>query len=141
MKLPHSITLFNRYDDASTGRIYYIATVIDGVLFRLVKGEGKAQQGEINRNSAKLFIPITADAEGKTYVPPSEFAAGEPEENENRYTYAPDDFFVKGKHPEFKGAFVKTADVEEECETFRITAAEFLDFGASDLQHWEVVGE
>lgn len=139
MKLPHKVTLFNHFEDIQTGRTYYLVTIIDGVLFRLLQAEHKTTQGKINGNNAKLFIPITAQTQNKTYISPAEFKKNTAEENATHFTFSPEDFFVLGEHSEYVGTYVKTADVEEDNETYRINMAEFLDFGSISLKHWEIV--
>lgn len=140
MQFPHRITLFNRVEDA-TGEISYRVTFLEGVLYRVVKGNAKTGTGDQNRDTAKLYVPLSVSAGGKTYITPEEYARLSNDERAAHYTFSvKDDFFVLGERKELADVPMETADVKEIYDVHAITAVEFLDFGSPTLHHWEVSG-
>ncbi len=141
MQFPHKITLFNRIKHAGAGGEMYLATVIDGVLFRVINGNSRTGTGDQNRDTFQLYIPTDAKTDGKSYVSPADFYEMTEDEARKHYTFScRGDFFARGDFSVLGRVPLKTAEVKEVAEVHKITAAEFLDFGSVSLHHWEVKG-
>ena len=140
MQLPHSVTLFNRVEDAE-GEVSYRVTFLKGLLYRVVRGNSRAGTGEQSRDTAKLYVPLSVSTGEKTYLSPEEYARLSDDELAAHYTFSvKGDFFVLGEKRELADVPMETADVKEIYDVHAITAVEFLDFGNPSLHHWEVSG-
>ncbi len=140
MKFPHTITLFNKVQNES-GEVNYRVTVITGCLNRIVFADNKYDHGTQNGNSTHLYIPLSADTQNKSYISPDKFARLSEEEQSAYYTFsAENDFYAVGEVYFENYGKIKTADVKESANVYKITAAELLQFGSKSLWHWEVTG-
>lgn len=136
MIFPHTITLFNRYND--DGRANYRATIITGCLHRVDYAYAKSGLGLQNSNAATLYVPLTADTGGKEYITPDEYSRLAEQDRSYYYTFSPEsDFYVLGAF-ETRERDITTADVKELTGVHKIKTAELLDFGSKALRHWEV---
>lgn len=142
MKMPHTITLFNRVKRTAGGDADYSVTVIEGVLHRVTQAQGVTATGVVNASTVVVIIPTDADAKGATYIAPYEFARLTAEEVKARklYTYAPGDLYAKGDFSELADTKLSATSIKATCPAHSITSAEFLDFGSPSLHHWEVKG-
>ena len=141
MQFPHTITVFNRIKRAGASGDTFLATVIKGVLFRVVNGNSRTGTGDVNRDTFQLYIPLTADTGNKEYVSPAEFIRLTEDEARKKYTFSDKgDFFARGDFSELGRIPLKTSEVKEVTDVHKITRAEFLGFGSVSLHHWEVQG-
>lgn len=139
MKLPHTITVFNRIN--GSGKTRFAPTVIKGCLNRIVYATPKSVTGEENGNGTKLYIPLTADTSGKRYISPEKYKQLTDDDRNGFYTFSPDnDFYTVGAFDTENTNEIDTATIKGLSTVYKITAAELLDFGDSSLQHWEVQG-
>lgn len=136
MKFPHTITLFNRFEE--DGRANYRATIIKGCLHRLNYAYPKSELGLQNGNEAHLWMPLTADTGGKEYISPDKYSRLTEQERALHYTFSPDsDFYALGEL-ELTERDITTADIKELTGVYKIKTAELLDFGSKAMRHWEV---
>lgn len=142
MKMPHTITLFNRVKRTTGGDAEYSVTVIKGVLHRITQAQGISQTGIVNASTVVVIIPTDADTNDAKYITPQEFAdfTGEEIRKRKLYTYAPGDFYAKGDFSSLAGTKLSATLIKNSCAAHSITSAEFLDFGSPSLHHWEVKG-
>lgn len=142
MKMPHTITLFNRVKRTTGGDAEYSVTLINGVLYRVTQAQGVTSTGVVNARTATVIIPTDADTNGASYIDPYEFSRLSAEDIKARklYTYAPGDFYAKGDFSSLAGTKLSATSIKSTCSAHSITSAEFLDFGSPSLHHWEVKG-
>lgn len=142
MKMPHTITLFNRVKRATGSDAEYSVTVIKGVLHRVTQAQGVTATGVVNASTVVVIIPTDADTNGATYIAQHEFTRLTAEDIKARklYTYAPGDLYAKGDFSELAGTKLSATSIKAASPAHSITSAEFLDFGSPSLHHWEVKG-
>lgn len=134
MRLPHTITVYN-FDDQDGGKAFH-RTVLRGVLVDASRAANIIKSGMENTDAVTVYIPFSADAGGKTYLSPKEYAARE--DKESVFTLRDDrDFFVLG-----------VAQLDGDYQTvngaldgvYRISSVDTRNYGSADMQHWQVGG-
>ena len=148
MYAPHTVTVYNAYENVDTLRNEYTITVLSGVLLDVSKGSNVIRNGLENVDAAMLFIPFDVTAkDGVTgrkqeYVEPKDYERMEDKSavwtiraggtNSNK-----DCFFVKG-------CVVEDADFQSinanHDNVYRVSSVDVRDCGSPEMRHWEVSG-
>lgn len=148
MYTPHVVTVYNVHRETDTAMMQdtaeiYITVLANAFLTRSEAAETKGG-GKVGAGEAKLYIPFTVRAEDgesgetKRYVPPDEFWGAK--DRSGIWTLSVDGgngetWFAKD------GVVTKAvSEVTEQEGCFRVTKVRAMDFGAMDMQHWEVQG-
>lgn len=143
-------TIYNRYQNAETRKEEWRRTVLSG---RRAVGGGHAVHWENNRatnvitsglaaaDAVSVMIWFSVTAEGRTYLPPMEYAALSPAEVGRYWTMTPGhDRLLKGVGPAVDGDItIGKIAARDGCIT--ITSVDAMDFGRPHMHHWEVSGK
>ena len=149
MYTPHTVTVYNAYENLDTFASEYNITVLEGVLLDISKGANVMRSGLENADAATLFIPISVRAvdgftgESQKYIEPKEY---ERLDDKSGYwtirsggsTSNKDCFFVKGR-------VIETSNFESinanHDYVFRVSSVDLRDFGCEHMRHLEVKGK
>lgn len=145
---PHTVTVYNFAEDEETSEGVFNVTVLKGVFLDVSAGAGADKSGMKSEGTARLFIPFSVKAEdaftgaAKTYAKPKEYKRLEDKRgywtlSPNGESSAADCWFIKGEVTEPDG-YGKLRDRFD--DVYRVAAVAARDFGAPELQHWEVSG-
>lgn len=122
----------------------YNAVVLRGVFLDLSKRSNINRSGLADADAATLFIPFYVDAEGKTYLPPKEYA--QEQEKGGFWTIFDDGdysgaecYFIKGEHAIDIYPFSKAREKHDYC--YHVSSVDLRDFGSKSMQHWQVGGK
>lgn len=146
---PHTVTVYNIWEDADTLEMHYNLTVLRGVLLDISKGSNVQKSGLKDADSATLYIPFNVTAEDplsgaeKKYVPPKEFNAKEDRSgfwtmDTGGASSSASSFFIKGEMSEEMTFGVAQRNFDY---VFDISTVDLKDFGTPDMQHWQVGGK
>lgn len=142
MYTPHTVTVFNTWEDAQTLEQQINVTILRGVFLDTVKGTNAGKDGNSSADGAELYIPFDVDAQSpagahKSYAEPAEFYtaqnrnalwtldAGGKESSSATY-------FVKGTVTENKTFAQLKAQYDH---VYDVTAVYLRDFGSADMRH------
>lgn len=89
------LTLYNTYYNRETGLTEYHRTHIRGVNWQGAKKSEISDKGLKNADFANIYIPMTADFEGKTYIGPRQYAQLDPTIVKGYFTFQSNDKVVK----------------------------------------------
>lgn len=137
-----SITLYNAYYNREKDLIGYKRTYITGVH---MEGSNSAKQGSKGSLKAQdnyhIYIPFSADTQGKEYINPIEFERLLNGEMDKYFTFNNDDKIVKGI-TDFNltgAAPFSIKDLEQYVdEVLNITSVKKNDYGSEYMRHWKV---
>lgn len=90
------ITIYNAYYNKERGITEYNRTVIRGVNWQGSKKSTVSDKGIKNADYANIFIPMSADFDGKTYIGPRQYNQLSPEVVRNYFTFQTNDKIVNG---------------------------------------------
>ena len=148
MYAPHTVTIYNvaqvtdKDTFQSTEAIY--ATVLRGVMLQASKAANVRKTGLEGADAVDLFIPFSVDAvdgttgAAKKYVGPQEFFAAD--DRSRIWTLSVNGnggktVFVKGEYVTDKLTAVLARD-----DSYTLTKVDRMDYGSSDMQHFECGG-
>ena len=146
MRTNTDCSVYNYYRNSATGLEEWRRTLLDAVHWESGSGIDVTRAGIAPGSYADalttVYIPFGVSADGgqKTYLPPLEFAALDPDAAARHWTLAPgQDRLIMGEAPELApGESPKALTGKyDNCVTVRSVAA--LNFGSAAMQHWEVV--
>lgn len=138
MLMPHTVTIFNVSDDTEgKGSIFF--TVLHGVLLDESISKVVSAPGMIPGSRATLYIPFDVTA-ADSYIDPIEYLANP----EGHWTLQ-----VAGESSPV-GSYFVPGEIQEKLNyaqakskfpsVYRVTSVATRNFGARDMQHWEVTG-
>ena len=145
---PHTVTIYNiaRKTDpdtmAETATLY--VTILRGVMLQESKGINVRESGLQGADAVNLFIPLSVEAvdgitgETKQYVVPHDFWNAA--DKSGIWTLSVDGssgttFFVKGENVTDDEAVMHAYG-----GCYGVTKVDFMNYGSSDMWHWEVGG-
>lgn len=148
MYTPHTVTLFTTSTEIDketfTEKTYSNITILKGVFLDAVKASNVNQSGLVGADAVDLFIPFSVDARDgvtgakKKFSGRMEYWHSEDKSALWTLTDGGDTFFVKGvaveEGKDFSFVSMKYDDV------YVVTKIDEKDFGAPDMQHWQVGG-
>lgn len=135
------ITLYNSYYSKDSELIKYKRTYIRGVNFQDTKATKLTDKGLLSADTAKVFIPFTADAGGKQYIKPKAYKRLNDAEKDNYFTFNNDDKIVKGIIDfELTGEKPNNLKYLENMfdDVYNIISIATNENGSLSMQHWEV---
>lgn len=137
-----SITLFNSYYDRENDINRYKRTYITGVHIKGSNGIKQDGKGSLDsENKFDIYIPFSADTQGKEYINPIEFERLLDGEMDKYFTFNNDDKIVKGI-TDFNLTGVtpfSIKDLEQYVdEVLNITSVKKNDYGSEYMRHWKV---
>lgn len=138
-----SVTIYNQYRNRATNTVEWLRTVLtgqraggrDAVHWEDNKATNVIASGLATADAVNVIIWFSADADGKTYLPPKAFAALSPEAASLHWTLAPQDRMVKG----VTTGTIDAAMAGDAAAT--ITSVDTMDYGSEAMRHWEVSGK
>lgn len=142
-------SLYNRYENHETGKVEWHRTLLSGtrsggkpaVHWEDNKAVNVITSGLASADAVTVMIWFSVEAEGKTYLPPSEYAALPPTGVDGYWTLTQgQDRLLKGKGPEIDADKTISAVAQRDgCIT--ITSVDTMDYGHPRMHHWEVSGK
>ena len=148
MYAPHTVTIYNVAQvtdkDAFQSNEAIHATVLRGVMLQASKAANVRKTGLEGADAVDLFIPFSVDAvDGTTgtpkeYVGPQKFFAAD--DRSRIWTLSVNGnggktVFVKGEYVTDKLTAVLAHD-----DSYTLTKVDRMDYGSSDMQHFECGG-
>lgn len=128
-------TVYNRQLDRDKRRDTWVRTQIHGVFWDGSHAQRNGDKGDISDSSVTVYIP--ADACGKTYKPPKDYAA----DPSGAYTLAPGDLIIRGRAEEDIDANTTVAALRQKYDdAYTILSCEDNRYGSPELQHFCVKG-
>lgn len=148
MYAPHTVTIYNivRETDLSTLKEveHVYITILRGVMLQASKGANVRESGLEGADAANLYIPFAVEAvDGKTgatktYAKPQEFVKATGRSGLWTLSYngnGGETVFVKG---EFVSDNMEIVQHQDDC--YNVTKVDAMDYGSTNMQHWEVGG-
>lgn len=148
--MPEALTLYNYYQNAATRQEEWYRTVLAGqriggksaVHWVAKEAVNTIKSGMATVSTVEVMIWFSATAEGKTYLPPKQFAALPPGDVPRHWTLAKGhDHLFKGIIPEIvtpPNTITKLKKLYDDCIT--IKTVDTADFGNPGMRHWAVSG-
>ena len=141
MRAETEATIYNQYRNPQTRIVQWWPTILRYVHWEAGKGANITTSGLASADGLFVMIPFAVDAGGKTYLPPSQYAALPPEQVSGHWT------MTEGNDRIVKGAAENTATLTDikaivaadHCYT--VTTVDIMDFGRKHMRHWEVYGK
>lgn len=146
---PHTVTIYNivrETDPATLDEVTHVyITILRGVMLQASKGANVRESGLEGADAANLYIPFTVEAvDGKTgaakaYAKPQEFVKAADRSGLWTLSYngnGGETVFVKG---EFISDNMTVVRYHDDC--YNVTKVDAMDYGSTDMQHWEVGGK
>lgn len=130
-------TLFNQYKNYETNAVEIHRTLLNAVHWENNKATNVLTSGISQADSTCVMIWFSVEAEGKTYLPPKQYAALPPDQVGKHWTLAQQDRLVKGNVPDAPINDV----VAQNDDVITITSVDTMDYGSPAMQHWEVSGK
>lgn len=145
---PHTVTIYNivqEIDPATLDEVEKVyTTILRGVMLQASKAVNVRESGLESADAVNLYIPFSVKAvdgmtgKAKTYAPPQAFLAEA--DKSGLWTLSVNGnggltFFVKG---EFVTDKEDVAMAQDGC--YNVTKVDAMDYGSTDMQHWEVGG-
>lgn len=149
MYAPHTVTIYNAFENVDTLKTEMVITVLEGVFLDISEGANIMKSGLTSADAAKLYIPFATKAvngvteEVQQYLSPKEYERTEDKMpfwtiRTNGTASAKDCFFVKGEVVEPEADF-QTINGRYD-HVYRVSTVDIRDFGSPEMQHWEVGG-
>lgn len=149
MYAPHTVTIYNAFENVDTLKTQMVITVLEGVFLDISEGANIMKSGFTSADAAKLYIPFSTKAvngvteEVQQYLSPKEYERKEDKTpfwtiRTNGTASAKDCFFVKGAVVEQYADF-QTINGRYD-HVYRVSTVDIRDFGSPEMQHWEVGG-
>lgn len=144
MYMPHTVTVYNSYENPATFESSHNVTVLKGVFLDEVKGASVRATGMESADAAVLYIPLDIAAQDgflgtiQKYVGWREYQNAEDKSELWSLSVNGDSFFVKGEVviPNKDFSYIN-ANYDG---VFRVTKVDIKDFGSRNMQHIEVGG-
>lgn len=149
MYTPHTVTIYNivrETDPATLDEVTHVyITILRGVMLQASKGANVRQSGLEGADAANLYIPFAVEAvdgktgAAKTYSKPQEFAKAADRSGLWTLSYngnGGETVFVKG---EFISDNMTVVQYHDDC--YKVTKVDAMDYGSTNMQHWEVGGK
>lgn len=147
---PHTVTVYNKVEDETTGAAIYNITILRGVFLDISKGANVMKSGLVSADSATLYIPMSIKAinadtgEEQTFVNQKEYERLAQSMRHGYWTLRPggssssvDCFFVKGELTEN----TSFSDLKNRYDdVYDVSTVDTKDFGSKSMWHWEVGG-
>ncbi len=136
-----AITLYNKYYNRDVGVEEWYRTVINAANWQGNIGVSSRDKGLATTDSVNIYIPMSADFGGKTYIRPNAFARLDSSDVQNYFTFTPDDKIVKGVIDfEIDGIKPNTsAELEKRYDdVVNISSATIWDQGSPSMQHYKI---
>lgn len=148
MYAPHTVTIYNIVQETDpatleeTERAYI--TILRGVMLQASKAVNVRESGLESADAVNLYIPFSVKAvdgttgKAKTYAPPQAFLAAADKSGVWTLSYKGNGgmtCFVKG---EFVSDNMTVVLSHDDC--YNVTKVDAMDYGSTDMQHWEVGG-
>lgn len=128
-------TIYNRYTDKDTRLETYKRTYLQNVFWNSIAGISKIKNGIENSDQAKIIIPFSVTSDS-AYLKPKEFKTLTIKEG--YFTFSANDKIAKGEIPEN----VSMKELENLYDdVLNITSVDTLDYGSSEMRHWEVLAK
>ena len=149
MYTPHTVTVYNAFENVDTLKTEMVITVLEGVFLDISEGANIMKSGLTSADAAKLYIPFATKAvngvteEIQQYLSPKEYERTEDKKpfwtiRTNGTASAKDCFFVKGEVVEPEADFQSINGRYD--HVYRVSTVDIRDFGSPEMQHWEVGG-
>lgn len=148
MYTPHTVTVYNAYENVDTLETECSITVLENVFLDISKASNVQRSGLESADAATLFIPFSVKAydpatgKEKQYVTPKRYAElGDKKSfwtiQTSSETSSTSCFFVKGVVVDnlSYGSIRNKYDF-----VYDVTSVDTKDFGSPDMQHWQVGG-
>jgi len=146
MYAPHTVTLFNVWEDANLA-IQSNITILHGVFLDTDSNVRANQNGLSDSSSAVLYIPMDVLATATTgvlkhYIAPYQFTTASTKTNlwtldSGGESNSTSTYFARGEHTTYQSlAQLKAAGVE----AFDVVSVKTRDYGSKSMQHWQVSG-
>nr|DAN18367.1 MAG TPA: hypothetical protein [Bacteriophage sp.] len=141
---PHVVTLYNTKENLVTFKAENNITILRGVLLDATKAANVNTSGLEGADSVNLYIPFSVEAiDGisflpKNYVSPKTYETEERKDLVWTLEVGDECFFVKGEAVEPSLTFQQINAKYDSVHT--VTKVDMKDFGAPDMEHWEVGG-
>lgn len=147
---PHTVTVYNKVEDETTGAAIYNITILRGVFLDISKGANVMKSGLVSADSATLYIPMSIKAinadtsEEQKFVGQKEYERLAQSDLHEYWTLRTggssstvDCFFVKGEVTEKSGF----NDLKNRYDdVYDVSTVDTKDFGSMSMWHWEVGG-
>lgn len=147
---PHTVTVYNKVEDETTGSAIYNITILRGVFLDISKGANVMKSGLVSADSATLYIPMSIKAinadtgEEQKFVGQKEYERLAQSDLHEYWTLRTggssstvDCFFVKGEVAEKSGF----NDLKNRYDdVYDVSTVDTKDFGSKSMWHWEVGG-
>lgn len=147
---PHTVTVYNKVEDETTGSAVYNVTILHGVFLDISKGANVMKSGLVSADSATLYIPMSIKAinadtsEEQKFVGQKEYERLAQSDLHEYWTLRTggssstvDCFFVKGEVTEKSGF----NDLKNRYDdVYDVSTVDTKDFGSKRMWHWEVGG-
>jgi hypothetical protein len=134
VKTNSSVTVYNKYIDASTRSEKYQRTQIAGVEWENRKAANVIQSGLLESDSAAVYIPFKR---GSNYLNPSLWLAliGKT----GKWTLKSGDVIVKGLVTDEISSNFTISDLKAKySDVLVITSVDTMDQGSAALHHWQI---
>lgn len=132
------MTILNLYED-DKGFLVYKPTVLRGVFWRVTFADKLNTKGLAVKDNLTIIIPKSINAEGKKYIPSSQYLLLDDNAKNDFWTISKEDKLVKGE-------LWDTLDnsdlilMQARYEVFTVEEYKFNDFGNEELKHYVIKG-
>jgi len=134
-------TIYNRYRNPETRTEEWRPTTLRFVHWEAGKGANIITSGLASADGLFVMIPFAADAGGKMYLPPLQYAALSPSRVVDHWTVTEGtDRIIKGD-PESPSVLTDIKPIVAMDHCYTVTAVDAFDFGRVHMRHWEVYGK
>ncbi len=148
MYAPHTVTIYNAFENVTTLKTKMGITVLHGVFLDISEGTNIIKSGLTSADTVKLYIPFGSKAvngvtgEEQRYISPKEYACVADKApfwtvRTTGMVSSKDCFFVKGEVIEM--ADFQTINKRYD-HVYCVSTVDIRDFGSPAMQHWEVGG-
>ena len=148
MYAPHTITVYNSVQETDPATFEEITklyvTILRGVMLQASKAVNVRESGLESADAVNLYIPFSVKAvdgttgKAKTYAPPQAFLAAADKSGVWTLSYKGNGgmtCFVKG---EFVSDNMNVVLSHDDC--YNVTKVDAMDYGSTDMQHFECGG-
>ena len=144
MYMPHTVTVYDVFEDPQTFETKTNVTVLRGVFLDEVKAANVNKSGMESADAAVLYIPLLVDAEdgftseSKTYIGWREYQKAQDKSRLWSLDTNGMSFFVKGDVVIANQSF---AFINANYDNvYKVTKVDTKDFGSLEMRHLEVGG-
>ena len=129
-------TLYNALHQGNT--TVYRRTVLSAVFWQDDKQASIAKAGLTGADRARVFVPFSVEAQGKSYLAPALWW----QSPDGRFTFQPKDYLVKGICPyEYAAGKHPLTELLALDNVLTLTQVDTRDFGSAEMRHWELGGK